>query len=412
MTSHHATRTIQEQENALTTALAAKLAVSQNGVHPVKRPMGDLSNTVHHLSDTQHGDNKAMGPPTALPVKSKITVSKPSDKENKETKAKTKVIPVRQESLLLAKPTKLEKTVNNIKTTLTTPRPSGVYDPDEKSKHDPQMVVEYIHDILMYLRSIEDEYPIKEKFLTNMKITPKVRATLVNWLVEVHRNFNLELETLHLCISIVDRYVQVNKEVDRSIYQLVGAAALMLAAKYEEIYVPDITDFVFICDNAFSRKQLLQMELDITRKLDFRMGWPLSIYFLRRYSKVAQVRTEHHNLAKYILELALLEYEVAHVKPSLQAAAACCLSVAILNEVLDPQKVWTLTLTYYTKYKYSDFKEVLGDFAQILAKAKISKFDAVREKYSDSAYGKISLSFKLEGPLIRKLTLSPVLSKK
>lgn len=223
---------------------------------------------------------------------------------------------------------------------------------------------------------------------------------------------NLILKKINECVLNNFFSFQVNKAVDRTIYQLVGAAALMLAAKYEEIYIPEIADFVYICDNAFTRKQLLQMELDITRKLDFRMGWPLSIYFLRRYSKVAQVKTEHHNLAKYILELALLEYGVAHVKPSLQAAAACCLSIAILNEVLDPQKVWTLTLTYYTKYKYSDFKEVLGDFAQILAKAKISKFDAVREKYSDSAYGKISLSFKLEGPLIRKLTLSPVLSKK
>lgn len=215
MTSHHATRTIQEQENALTTALAAKLAVSRNVAHPVKRALGDRSNTVHHLPNSQHGDNKAMGPPKALPVKSKVTVSKPSsEKENKE-KAKSKVIPVRQESVLFAKPTKLEKTVSNpvinTSTTMPAPRPLGVYDPDEKCKDDPQMVVEYIHDILMYLRSIEEEYPIKEKFLTNMKITPKVRATLVNWLVEVHKNFNLELETLHLCISIVDRYVQVSK---------------------------------------------------------------------------------------------------------------------------------------------------------------------------------------------------------
>lgn len=209
MMSHHGFRTDQEQENALTTALAAKLAVSRPA-HPVKRALGDRSNTVNQLPNTQHGDHKAMGPPKALPVKSKVTVSKATEKENKE-KTKIKVMPVRQESVL-TKSTKLEKTVNSTvsNTTMPTPRPVGLYDPDEKCKNDPQMVVEYIHDILMYLRSIEDKYPIKEKFLTNMKITPKVRATLVNWLVEVHKNFNLELETLHLCISLVDRYVQVS----------------------------------------------------------------------------------------------------------------------------------------------------------------------------------------------------------
>lgn len=194
--------------------------------------------------------------------------------------------------------------------------------------------------------------------------------------------------------------------MNRSIYQLVGTAALLLAAKYEEIHIPDIEDFVFICDDAFTKKQVLQMEIDIFKKLDFRLGWPSSIYFLRRYSKIAQVKSDQHTLAKYLLELALIEYDMAHVKPSILAAAACCLSIAVINEVMEPLRVWTPTLMHYTKYKYADFKPVVYGFAHMLVNAETSKFKAVKQKYSASKFGKISLNFKLQGPLIRKLTLS------
>ena len=46
-----------------------------------------------------------------------------------------------------------------------------------------------------------------------------------------------------------------------------AVAALLIASKYEEIYVPDIQDFVFISDNAYSKKEILKMEFDILKTL-------------------------------------------------------------------------------------------------------------------------------------------------
>lgn len=82
-------------------------------------------------------------------------------------------------------------------------------DPDENSRADPQMVTEYVEDILEYLRQLEVKFSLKDKVLDGTKITSKMRSTLVDWLVDVHQNFNLELETLHLSVSLVDRYLQV-----------------------------------------------------------------------------------------------------------------------------------------------------------------------------------------------------------
>ncbi|KAJ8925474.1 hypothetical protein NQ315_009308 [Exocentrus adspersus] len=287
----------------------------------------------------------------------------------------------------------------------------NIINPDENSKNDPQMVTEYLGDIFSYLRELECRFPIKKNFLEGHQSTPRMRTILVNWLVEVHMNFKLYLETLHLCIAIVDRYLQENKGVGRNILQLVGTTALLIASKYEEMYLPDLDEFVYICDDTFSKRQILRMEMDILKKLDFNLGRPLSVHFLRRYNKVAQVRSDHHALGKYLLELSLLEHNMSHIKPSIQAAAVCCLSIAILNEVMNLPKIWTPTLVHYTTYEYADFKNVIVDFAHLIVKSQTSKYQMIRQKYATSTYAKISLNSKLNGPLIRKLTLTSITKK-
>ena len=70
-------------------------------------------------------------------------------------------------------------------------------------------------------------------------ITPRMRGILVDWLVEVHLKFRLEPSTLYLCVHLIDLYCTSNP-VRRSRLQLVGITALFIAAKYEEIYPPEV----------------------------------------------------------------------------------------------------------------------------------------------------------------------------
>jgi hypothetical protein len=36
--------------------------------------------------------------------------------------------------------------------------------------------------------------------------------------------------------------------------------AMLIASKYEEIYAPEVKDFVYITDNAYTKDEILQME--------------------------------------------------------------------------------------------------------------------------------------------------------
>lgn len=282
-------------------------------------------------------------------------------------------------------------------------------DPDSKDK-DPLLVPEYIKDIHIYLRQLEVSQSVHADFLKGHKSTPRMRSVLVDWMIEVHSSFKLLLETLHLSVCLLDRYLQADKSVGRDNLQLVGATAMVLAAKYEEMYSPELDDFVFVGDNSYSKRDLLKTEKKMLVKLDYSLGRPQSIHFLRRFNKLACVQVEHHILGKYLIELALLNHELCYIEPSKQAAAAACLSIAILNGLSNPEKGWSKTLECYGGYKYSDFKLVLYKLAQCLLNAESSSYQAVRKKYSSSTFGKMSVNPKLSGTLVKTLAAKAALN--
>ena len=77
----------------------------------------------------------------------------------------------------------------------------------------------------------------------------------------------------------MDRYLEKIR-VEKGYLQLVGVTALMVAAKYEEIYPPEVKDFVFITDKAYMKQQVLTMEYNILSSLSFDLTFPTSFRFL------------------------------------------------------------------------------------------------------------------------------------
>ena len=100
---------------------------------------------------------------------------------------------------------------------------------------------------------------------------------------------------------------------------------------YEEMYPPEIGDFAFMTDNTYTKFQIRQMEMKILRALSFSLGHPLPLHFLRRASKIGEVDVELHTLAKYLMELTMLDYDMVHFPPSQIAAGAFCLALKVLD---------------------------------------------------------------------------------
>ena len=176
----------------------------------------------------------------------------------------------------------------------------SVEDVDADDAGNPELVVEYVNDIYAYLRQLERAQCVKADYLAGQtEVRPKMRAVLVDWLVGVHLQFHLLQETLYTTVAILDRFLQVEVDsVSRNKLQLVGVSAMLVAAKYEEIYAPEVKDFVYITDRAYTEKEIMKMEIRILATLKFDLGRPLPLHFLRRASKVGGVDTATHTLAK------------------------------------------------------------------------------------------------------------------
>ncbi|XP_072752052.1 G2/mitotic-specific cyclin-B [Anoplolepis gracilipes] len=278
-------------------------------------------------------------------------------------------------------------------------------DIDEQDKGNPILVSIYTNDIHEYLRTLENQTQIVKGFLSGQEVTPKMRSVLVDWLIEVHQQFRLMQETLYLTVAIIDRFLQAFRTIDRKQLQLVGVAAMFLASKYEEMYSPDISDFVYITDQAYTKSNILKMELLIVKTINYSFGRPLPLHFLRRYSKAGKALPIHHTMAKYFLEQSLVHYEMCHYPPSLIAAAALYLAFLIIgNDEEDESKdIWTDTLVYYSTYSKDEVLPAVRDIAAIIINAETSKYQAVRKKYINVKHMKISIRPELKSPIMHAI---------
>src|SRR6266498_5114995 len=86
-----------------------------------------------------------------------------------------------------------------------------------------------------------------------------MRSVFIDWLIQVHYRFSLLPETLFLCVNYIDRFVFC-KIVSFGKLQLVGATAIFIAAKYEEVNCPFMQEIVYTVDGGYTIDEILKAE--------------------------------------------------------------------------------------------------------------------------------------------------------
>jgi hypothetical protein len=159
-----------------------------------------------------------------------------------------------------------------------------------------------------------------------------MRPYLLDFLVESHSAFQLLPETLFLTVNILDRYCS-KRVVYKRHYQLVGCAALLVAAKYgdKKEKVPTIKELKSMCCSLYDDDMFLQMEWHVLSTLDWSVGHPTVDSFVKLAVKDNIPDPESENLALYILEIALFHREFVSKQSSTLALAALALSRHILG---------------------------------------------------------------------------------
>ncbi|KAJ7988426.1 hypothetical protein DPEC_G00323430 [Dallia pectoralis] len=275
----------------------------------------------------------------------------------------------------------------------------NIKDVDADDYDNPMLCSEYVKDIYKYLQKLEVDQDVKPKYLEGQEITGSMRAILIDWLVQVQIKFRLLQETMYMTVAIIDRFLQDNP-VPKKQLQLVGVTAMFVASKYEEMYPPEIADFAFVTDRAYTTAQIRDMEMKILRGLKFSFGRPLPLQFLRRASKIGEVTAEHHTLAKYFVELTMGDYEMVHFPPSQVASAAFALTLKVFN-----CGEWDSTLQHYMNYTEDCLVPVMQHIAKNVVKVTEgqTKHMAVKNKYSSQKQMRIATISQLKSSFIKDL---------
>ncbi len=159
-----------------------------------------------------------------------------------------------------------------------------------------------------------------------------MRPYLLDFLIEAHSAFQLLPETLFLTINLLDRYCS-KRVVYKRHYQLVGCAALLIAAKYgdKKEKVPTIKELKSMCCSLYDDDMFLQMEWHVLSTLGWTVGHATVDSFLQIATKDSVQDPETVNLTLYILEIALYHREFISKKSETKALAALALARHILG---------------------------------------------------------------------------------
>nr|AAI42773.1 Si:ch211-132b12.8 [Danio rerio] len=166
--------------------------------------------------------------------------------------------------------------------------------------------------------------------------TDTTRAILVDWLIQVHEVFQFSEETLYLTVYLLNRALRLIK-VSISGLQLLGVVCLFLAAKREECLLPEVSELCYLMENAYSKKQLLRMERRVLIGLKFDLYHCPPLHFLLISASIARCSDKVVWMARYLLELSLLEGRCVVYLPAQLAGAALRLARKILQEAAAPE---------------------------------------------------------------------------
>jgi len=260
--------------------------------------------------------------------------------------------------------------------------------------------VEYVADIHAEMKAQEIASNINVQ--RQLSINMKMRAILLDWLVEVHQKYKLRTETFFMAVKLVDRYWQL-EQIARPKLQLVGVVSMHIAAKWQDVSCPTLSDWVYVTDKTYTRDEIAAAECQILSAFHFNLSDTTAWHFVEIYSQIQQQhemdKEQHRHVVQYLLELFLVLG--AHVfeasgpqqgamaersSPSELAAAA----IVLANRLLKRTPEWSAEQAMYAGYTAESLKACVQDLHDVLRFSTTSPCQAVQKKFARQAYGSVA----------------------
>ncbi|XP_003968300.1 cyclin N-terminal domain-containing protein 2-like [Takifugu rubripes] len=228
--------------------------------------------------------------------------------------------------------------------------------------------------------------------------TDATRAILVDWLIQVHDMMQFQAETLYLAVHLLNRCLRQMKVTTANL-QLLGMVCLFLAAKKEECLLPEVSGLCYLMDHTYTKHQLLRMERKVLCGLKFDLSHCPPLHFLILFASIAHCSTKMVWMARYLLELSLVDGQCVAFLPVHLAGAALCLARQVLQEPPTPEgeAAWCLVSSLHIGSE-SVLLRIMSILASAAATAQTRDTCATYLKYSSADTMHVSRHPGLKNP--------------
>ena len=260
-----------------------------------------------------------------------------------------------------------------------------------KSKENnaqPTFSQEYFDEI--YENLLLDEARFNQKVNSNYmsfqkSINYKMRAILVDWIIDIHNQCNMKKKTLFQTIFIIDAFLSKNN-IDKKDFQLLGMASLLIASKETEVIFPSLNTFLALSNFAYTKEELIEMEREVIKKLKFDILAPTAEEFYEINAEYFEFTQEQKYFGEYFLDSSLIDYNLLKYKQS-TIAVACGY---IVMKFFKLNGVHLILKNTFSDVKQKDVKNCARDLCFLVKNLSNSSLGATKNKYMSDKYIKVA----------------------
>ena len=249
---------------------------------------------------------------------------------------------------------------------------------------------DYINELYSNLLDEEKNLNTKPKYgymKSQTDINEKMRAILVDWIIEIHDKFHLKSITLYQTIWLIDTYLSL-KYIKREDFQLLGLGCLYIACKFREIYYPQLKDCVEATDSAYTKEDILRIEKDILKTINYNLLPPCQEDFYNIIAKSFGFNEKQYYLGKYFMENSLIDYNMLKYSSSV-IAVSCSYIVMKFFNISNYKKLYS-TRIICEKCPQKVIKDTARELCFLVKNLNSSEFKAIKDKYLNDKYYRVA----------------------
>ena len=176
------------------------------------------------------------------------------------------------------------------------------------------------------------------------ELTLQSRNDIIDWMIENFYQKIYSTETLFLSVLYFDTcFSSFNIPKEKAL--LYAVSSILIAAKLDQKRLDSMKNILAICNNQYTREDIIQCEQLILRVLNFNINPPSSKFFLRRYLDAIVANIDLSNVSRFLCEITLYSFKINKYRPDYVAVSCIILGLWGLN----------LTVPYIELKRYSHF---------------------------------------------------------